>query len=146
MSWLTKNLTLDLLAITIDGLTKVFDRINTEDTSDPGQAASVSAWSEAGNQQVEVPAAPAEQPAAAPAPEPAAPAQPAEQPAPEPEPDHLPQAQNLLRQISLAEGSSEWITDTLFPHFFVHSLTDVPGDKLPELIAMAEKRLTEVKA
>lgn len=58
MSWLTKNLTLDLLAITIDGLTKVFDRINTEDTSDPGQAASVSAWSEP--EQVEVPAAPAE--------------------------------------------------------------------------------------
>ena len=143
MSWLTKNLTLDLLAITIDGLTKVFDRINTEDTSAPGPAASVSAWSEAGNQQVEVPAAPAEQPAAAPAPESAA--QPAEQPA-VPAPDLLPQAQNLLRQISLAEGSSEWITDTLFPHFFVHSLTDEPGEKLPELITMAEKRLTEVKA
>ena len=126
MTWISKNLTLDLLAIGIHAMQKTFDRIKEEpDTQSP--------WPQQ------------ETPAAAPHPVEEAPA-PESDPAPEPkaEPQEekttnlLPKAQNTLRAISMDEGPG-WITGTLFPHFNVQSLTDVPADKLPELITMAEK-------
>lgn len=141
MSWITKQLTLDLLAITIDGLNKVFDRINQEpDNTAPGAPAteSVSPW-------------PVDDPA-----QPVTPTQPTPEPVkntPEPthetptlDPDKLrTEAQTLLRTISQA-GGTEWITGTLFPHFNVQTLTNVPADKLPELNQMAEAHLQKEAA
>lgn len=130
MTWITKNLTLDLLAIGIHAMQKTFDRIKEEpDAQSP--------WP----QQTENTAAPhpAEEKSTSknePAPE--------AKPEPKPEvqegktPDLLPEAQNILRAISMDEGPS-WITSTLFPHFNVQSLTDVDEDKLPELITMAQQ-------
>lgn len=127
MTWISKNLTLDLLAIGIHAMQKTFDRIKEEpDTQSP--------WP-----QQDAPAAEPHPVEEAPAPkeEPAAP-EPKPEPQEEETPDLLPEAQNTLRAISMDEGPG-WITRTLFPHFNVQSLTDVPADKLPELITMAQK-------
>ena len=130
MSWISKSLTLDLLAIAIDGLNKAFERISAEP-----EAASQSPWP------VDAPAdpAPVEAPPAAvpePTPSPAAPAAPPPEPEPETAPDLLPEAQNVRRTIAQTQGT-DWITGTLFPHFGTNSLNTVPADRLPELIAMA---------
>lgn len=127
MTWITKNLTLDLLAIGIHAMQKTFDRIKEEpDAQSP--------WP----QQTENTAAPH------PVEEtPTSKSEPAPESKPEPQeektPDLLPEAQNILRAISMDEGPS-WITGTLFPHFDVQSLTDVDADRLPELITMAQQR------
>ena len=134
-TWITKELTLDLLAITIDGLNKIFDRIN-EDSPTPTVTA------------VQPPAA---------VPDPAT-THPADMPAEEPEPvapaaaeatlgtsELLPQAQNLLRTIAQHEGN-DWIITTLFPHFGVASLNDVPASRGPELIRMAQEHQESIAA
>lgn len=144
MSWISKNLTLDLIAIAIGGMQSAFDRIKSEPESD---------WPAA--EQPEVPAqapaavepAPAPQPEPAPAaqepePEASAPQTAAQEPAPEPaaapaaEVNRIDEAKAHLRDISL-NGGMDWITGTLFPAFGVTSLTDVPTDRLPELIDKA---------
>lgn len=132
MTWITKNLTLDLLAIGIHAMQKTFDRIKEEPDAQspwPQQAANTAAQ----HPVEETPSSKSE-----PAPE----AKPKPESKPEPQeekaPDLLPKAQNILRSISMDEGP-KWITSTLFPHFNVQSLTDVGEDKLPELIAMAQQ-------
>ncbi|NME89582.1 hypothetical protein [Corynebacterium stationis] len=137
MSWISKNLTLDLIAIAIGGMQSAFDRIKSEPESD---------WPAA--EQPEAPAAvePAPQSAPAPQPEPAPAAQepepesPAPQQAaaeaPAPQVNRIDEAKAHLRDISL-NGGMDWITGTLFPAFGVTSLTDVPADRLPELIDKA---------
>ncbi|QRV71371.1 RecT-like ssDNA binding protein [Corynebacterium phage CL31] len=136
MSWISKSLTLDLLAITIDGLNKVFDRISAEPDAAPG----VSPWptdAPAAPAPVEAPPAAAPQPTPAPS-TPAAPQpEPDLDPAPEPAPDLLPEAQTALRTIAQTQGT-DWIRETLFPHFGTTTLNDIPAEKLPELIAMAK--------
>lgn len=130
MTWISKNLTLDLLAIGIHAMQKTFDRIKQEpDTQAPWPQQEAPA---AASHPVEEAPAPKEEPAATAAPEPKP------EPQEEETPDLLPEAQNTLRAISMNEGPG-WITGTLFPHFNVQSLTDVPAEKLPELIAMAQK-------
>ncbi|GFK19296.1 hypothetical protein [Corynebacterium glutamicum] len=159
MSWISKSLTLDLLAITIDGLTKVFERI----TAEPDTPTDQSPWSEqpAAPVNVELPAdtpvpsstvrqaaqeaqqalneaqqasqtAPAPAPQAQPAPAAAQPAAPVE--------DLRPQAQDALRRIAQTEGT-DWIRETLFPHFGTSTLNDIPAERLQEVIAMATTRL-----
>lgn len=123
MNWLTKSLTLDLIAITIDSLNRISERISTESNDGAGN------WP------------PAEQnPAPAPAPEPAPAAQSTNlDPAAQAEQQaalHT-KAQETLRNIALKEGT-DWITGTLFPSFNVGSLNDIPADKLNELITQAE--------
>lgn len=140
MSWISKNLTLDLIAIAISGMQSAFDRIKSEPESD---------WPAA--EQPEVPAQapaavePAPQSAPAPQPEPtpaaqdhqAAPEpQQAATEAPAPQVNRIDEAKAHLRDISL-NGGMDWITGTLFPAFGVTSLTDVPTDRLPELIDKA---------
>ena len=140
MSWISKNLTLDLLAIAIDGLTKSFDRIKSEPESD---------WppvEQAAPAQVEpaTPAAQAKQPAvqehsAVTTEEPTQPqetAAPVPAEAPQPTVDRRPEAQAHLRDISLA-GGMEWITGELFPSFGAQSLDAIPDEKLPQLIEKA---------
>lgn len=139
MSWISKNLTLDLIAIAIGGMQSAFDRIKSE--PEPGTE-----WPSA-----EVPAPapaavePAPQSAPAPQPEPtpaaqdhqAAPEpQQAAAEAPAPQVNRIDEAKAHLRDISL-NGGMDWITGTLFPAFGVTSLTDVPADRLPELIDKA---------
>ena len=141
MSWISKNLALDLIAIAIGGMQSAFDRIKSEPESD---------WPAA--EQPEVPAqapaavepapqsAPAPQPEPTPAaqePEPESPApQQAAAEAPAPQVNRIDEAKAHLRDISL-NGGMDWITGTLFPAFGVTSLTDVPTDRLPELIDKA---------
>ena len=134
MTWMNRNLTLDLLAIGIDTLQRTYDRIKKEPDS-------VSPWPQVESTQdapgpVEENQEPAPQQQAEPQPQqvetqPEAPQEPEDQ-----DKDLLPEAQTILRHISLAEGPA-WITGVLFPHFGVKTLTDVPKDKLPELISMA---------
>lgn len=140
MSWISKNLALDLIAIAISGMQSAFDRIKSE--PEPGTE-----WPSA-----EVPAqAPA---AVDPAPDTpkasvqAAAAESAAQSvqaaqdhqaaaeAPAPQVNRIDEAKAHLRDISL-NGGMDWITGTLFPAFGVTSLTDVPADRLPELIDKA---------
>lgn len=135
MSWISKNLTLDLLAIAIDGLSNVFDRIKAEpEDGSPWPVDNAEAPAPAEVEPApDVPAAPTE-------PEPAA-----AEPAPEPEVDAtqlLAQAQTLCRTIAQA-GQVDWITGTLLPHFNVQSLTDIPAAQLPEVITMATTRTQE---
>ena len=142
MSWISKSLTLDLIAIAIGGMQSAFDRIKSEPESDWPAAA----------EQPEVPAqapaavepapqsAPAPQPEPTPAaqepePEASAPQQAAAE-APAPQVNRIDEAKAHLRDISL-NGGMDWITGTLFPAFGVTSLTDVPTDRLPELIDKA---------
>lgn len=135
-SWITKTLTLDLLAITIDGLSKMFDRINTD--TPVGPAASASATEVLAARKDPATTHPADMPTEAPA-EPA--------PTPVSEVDHealLVQAQTLLRTIA-QQGGVDWITGTLFPHFQTHSLTEIPADRLPEVIDLAGKHLEETQ-
>ena len=153
MSWLTKNLTLDLLAITIDGLNKIFDRINTDDDSPVGPAASAPATEvlaarkdPATTHPADMPTEALAEPAAEPAPTTAAeevpePAGPTEEDASE----LLTQAQTLLRTIA-QRNQVDWITGTLFPHFQTQSLTDIPPARLPEVIELAGKHLEEAAA
>lgn len=149
MNWLTKQLALDLLAITIDGLNRVFKAI--EASPDPVNGdwppASQQQQQPAAAEQPQQQAAPA--PATAPDPEP----QPQQQAAPEPQPQqpattpdtaetlHT-QAQETLRAIALAEGPT-WITDTLFPKYGVTSLNDIGPEQLPSLITEATKHQQE---
>lgn len=129
MTWMNKDLTLDLLAIGIDTLQHTYDRIKQEPDN-------VSPWPQVEN----TPNAPGDvdhqEPESAPEPQPETSETSTET---EDQPtDLLPEAQTILRHISLEQGPA-WITGELFPHFGVKTLTDVPKDKLPELIDMATK-------
>jgi len=127
MTWMNKDLTLDLLAIGIDTLQRTYDRIKQEPDN-------VSPWPQVEN----TPNAPGDvdhqEPESAPAPQPESPE--TSQDTEDQGTDLLPEAQTILRHISLAEGPA-WITGELFPHFGVKTLTDVPKGTLPELISMA---------
>lgn len=130
MSWISKNLTLDLIAIAIGGMQSAFDRIKSEPESD---------WPAAEQPEVpaQSPAAVEPAPQSAPAPQPESPApQQAAAEAPAPQVNRIDEAKAHLRDISL-NGGMDWITGTLFPAFGVTSLTDVPADRLPELIDKA---------
>lgn len=129
MAWMTKNLALDLLAILINAGQSAFDRIKQEPEGD---------WPPA----VEQPAdEPAKQPVAADTPTPAESKQ--ETPAPAPDPEALlTEAKTLLQTLS-SSGDTAWIRGTLLPQFGVAKLSDVPADKLPELIETAKQKQQE---
>lgn len=127
MSWMNKDLTLDLLAIGIDTLQRTYDRIKQEPDS-------VSPWPQV--ESTHAAPGPVEQQAVESA---AQPEISETSTAPDTQDDGLlHEAQTVLRHISLEQGPA-WITGELFPHFGVKTLTDVPKDKLPELISMATK-------
>ena len=138
---MTKDLALDLLAILIGATENAYNTIKNAPDGD---------W----------PPAVAQQPADAPAEEPAAQQAPADAPAAEPQQDTPPtppqqpaepapdgdallvEAKNLLQGI-VASGGREWVTGTLLPKFGVAKLSDVPADKLPELIETAKQKKQE---
>ena len=130
MTWMNKDLTLDLLAIGIDTLQRTYDRIKQEPDS-------VSPWPQV--ESLQAAPGPVEQQSAEPAAQPETSETSETSTAPEAQDtDLLHEAQTVLRQISLEQGPA-WITGELFPHFGVKTLTDVPKDKLPVLIDMAAK-------
>lgn len=147
MSWISKNLTLDLIAIAIGGMQSAFDRIKSEpEAGTEWPAAEVPAQAPAAVELAPQPAPAAVQDTAAEsaaqsvqaaqdhqaAPEP----QQAAAEAPAPQVNRIDEAKAHLRDINL-NGGMDWITGTLFPAFGVTSLTDVPSDRLPELIDKA---------
>lgn len=130
MAWMTKGLALDLLAILIGAATSASNRI--KDEPEPENWPPTEAKPPAAVQQ----AAPADTPPETTTPEPA--------PAPEPEPEVdvdalLIEAKNLLQPIS-RNGGRDWIKNTLLPQFGAAKLSDVPADKLPDLIKVAKDK------
>lgn len=139
MAWMTKDLALDLLAILIGATENAFNTIKNAPDGD---------WPPAVDKPAEAPArpqqAPADTPAAAETPQPDTPpaAEPKQEtPAPNAD-EQLVEAKNLLQGI-VSAGGREWVTGTLLPQFGVAKLSDVPADKLPELIKEAEKKKQE---
>ncbi|TVS29818.1 hypothetical protein [Corynebacterium sanguinis] len=125
MTWLTKDLTLDLLAIGIHALIKASERIAQE--PDTAQ----SDWPPVEKPAPDVTTAPAL-------------AEPEETETPEADDhDYLAEAKTLLQTLSRT-GHREWIKDTLLPQFNVTKLTDVPADQLPALIEAAKAHQNEV--
>ncbi|WP_288751283.1 hypothetical protein [uncultured Corynebacterium sp.] len=124
MAWMTKNLALDLLAILIGATENAYNTIkNAPDGNWPPAV---------------------EQPANEPAKQNTPPTPPQQQ-ATEPTPNAdalLVEAKNLLQGI-VATGGREWVTGTLLPKFGVAKLSDVPADKLPQLVETAKQKQQE---
>lgn len=138
MAWMTKDLALDLLAILIGATENAY---NTIKNAPDGE------WPPAVEKPADAPAepqAPAGTPAAAEAPKPDTPAAEPKQETPAANADEqLVEAKNLLQGI-VSAGGREWVTGTLLPQFGVSKLSDVPADKLPELIKAAEQKKQEL--
>lgn len=138
MSWMTKDLALDLLAILTGAAQSAYERVKAA----PGEGEwpqpeaqpqkEVAPQQETQPQQPETPAPP--QPNTPAQPEATAPAAPAAD-------DLLNRAKTACQRIVAQDGSPAWITGTLFPEFGVQSLTDVPADKLPSLLEKANAHL-----
>lgn len=135
MAWMTKDLALDLLAILIGATENAFNTIKNAPDSDWPPAVDKPAEAPAGPQQA--PADTSEEPKRDTPP--TAPQQ--ETPAPNAD-EKLVEAKNLLQGI-VASGGREWVTGTLLPKFGVAKLSDVPAEKLPELIEVAKKKKQE---
>lgn len=140
MAWMTKDLALDLLAILIGATENAFNTIKNAPDGD---------WPPAVAQQpADTPAEPQQKqdtPAAAEAPKPDTPpaAEPQQQATPAPNSEEqLVEAKNLLQGI-VAAGGREWVTGTLLPQFGVAKLSDVPAEKLPQLIETAKQKQQE---
>lgn len=143
MAWMTKDLALDLLAILIGATENAFNTIKDAPDGDWPPAVDAPAEESAKESAKEPTAqqAPADTTAE---PKQDTPPTPPQQPA-EPTPDGdalLVEAKNLLQGI-VASGGREWVTGTLLPQFGVAKLSDVPADKLPQLIKEAEKKKQE---
>lgn len=135
MSWMSKDLALDLLAILIGATQNAYETI---------KSAPDSGWPPAVEQPTNEPAK--QQPAAVqqqqeepkqdtpPAP------QPKQESAPAPDGDALLVEAKTLLQGIVASGDREWVTGTLLPQFGVSKLSDVPADKLPQLIEVVKQK------
>ena len=138
MAWITKDLALDLLAILIGAAENAYNTIKNAPDGDGGWPPAVEQPADQGAKQ-----APADTPAVE-APKPNTPSAPQQQTT-EPAPDGdalLVEAKNLLQGI-VAAGGREWVTGTLLPKFGVAKLSDVPADKLPQLIETAKQKQQE---
>ena len=139
MAWMTKDLALDLLAILIGATENAYNTIKNAPDGD---------WPPAVEKPAETPAEPQQKqdtPAAAEAPKPDAPpvAEPQQQETPAPNSEEqLVEAKNLLQGI-VSAGGREWVTGTLLPQFGVAKLSDVPAEKLPQLIETAKQKQQE---
>lgn len=136
MAWMTKDLALDLLAILIGAGQSAYNRIKDA----PGEWPAVEAPAEQPAETPQQTLAPETQPQQAPA------AAPQQQEAPAPEIDAqtlLVEAKTLLHPISQG-GGRDWIKNTLLPQFGVQKLSDVPADKLPQLIEVVKQKQQEM--
>ena len=136
-NWLTKELTLDLLSITISALVNIHDAI--EATTKQPETPKPEIGEGGPGQEPE--AATAEDPTPAPAATPA----PADNPQ-EAEPAvTLPQIQTTLRTIAQAEGV-DWIQNELFASFHITNITELPAGHYPlawELITTHQEEMKE---
>ena len=123
MAWMTKDLALDLLAILIGATENAYNTIKNAPDGN---------WPPAVEQ-------PANEPAKQNTPE--KPQQQATEPTPNAD-ALLVEAKNLLQGI-VATGGREWVTGTLLPKFGVAKLSDVPADKLPQLVETAKQKQQE---
>lgn len=131
MTWISKDLTLDLLAIGIDAMQRTFDRIKQEPnelnwpptTGEPAPAAAPPTVAEEPTTPDTAKGTP----------------QHAEESAAGDGQNLLVEAKTLLQPIS-RNGGREWITSDLLPRFGVDKLSDVPTDKLPELIDIVKQK------
>lgn len=133
MAWMTKDLALDLLAILIGATQNAFNTIKNAPDGDWPPAVAQPADAPAKQAPADTPEEPKQDTP------PAAPQQ--ETPAPNAD-EKLVEAKNLLQGI-VASGGREWVTGTLLPKFGVSKLSDVPADKLPQLIETAKQKQQE---
>ena len=124
MTWMTKNLTLDLLAIGQDFLRRCAEAINNQPQQETSETVETSDNRHPADT---VPETPKPEPAPEPQPQEATPTH----------EDLHSEAQTLLRTIVQAEGT-DWVTGTLFPKYGVQSLNDVPANRLSDLVADAK--------
>ena len=133
---MSKDLALDLLAIIIGAAQNAYDTI--KNAPDAGWPPAVEAPAE----EPAKPQAPAESPAAEQ--QQAQPAAPQQTNAPAPDGDALIiEAKTLLQPIS-RNGGRDWIKNTLLPQFGVDKLSDVPADKLRQLIEVVKRKQQEM--
>lgn len=140
MAWMTKDLALDLLAILIGATEDAFNTIKNAPDGDWPPA--VDAPAEESAKEPTAQQAPATTPEEPKQDTPPAAEQKQETPAPNAR-EKLVEAKNLLQGI-VASGGREWVTGKLLPQFGVAKLSDVPADKLPELIKEAEQKKQEM--
>lgn len=145
MAWMSKTLTLELLAIIGGAIDAAYNRILQEPSPlEPGAPEPtqehqdcVPTITKHHNPQPSTPAEPA-------------PAAPAASPTPTQGKTQTPQydeetlekmlneAKKTLRDINLKDGSPQWITQTLFPHFGLQSLNEIKPEQIPALLDMAD--------
>lgn len=141
MAWMTKDLALDLLAILIGATQNAYDTIkNAPDAGwPPAVEAPAEQPAEPPQQQPTAAAAQQQQEEAPKQDTPPAP-QPKQESAPAPDADTLLVEAKTLLQGIVASGDREWVTGTLLPQFGVSKLSDVPADKLPQLIEVVKQK------
>ena len=135
MSWMTKDLALDLLAILTGAAQSAYERVKAA----PGEGE----WPQ--------PETPQPQPQQEVAPAPQQPDTPEQPPAPAPAPapagptpeELLNQAKTVCQRIVKQDGNPSWIMNTLFPEFGVQSLIHVTAEQLPTLLEKANAHLEE---
>lgn len=127
MSWMSKDLALDLLAIVIGAAQSAYNRVKDEPEWPVVDERAAGATPESDTQ---APPAPQQQ-------------QPEEAPAPGPDPEALLTEAKTLLQTMSSTGGTAWIKGTLLPKFGVDKLSDVPAEKLPELIKIAKQKQQE---
>lgn len=143
MSWMSKDLALDLLAILIGATQNAYDTI--KNAPDAGWPPAVEQpTNETAKQQAlaEPPAAEQQQEEAPKQDTPPAAQPQTNTPAPDAD-DRIVEAKTLLQPIS-RNGGRDWIKTTLLPQFGVDKLSDVPADKLPQLIEVVKRKQQEM--
>lgn len=124
MSWMSKDLALNLLAILIAATENAY---NTIKNAPAGEG-----WPPA-----------VEQPTNKPTPQAPKATPQQEDTTPSPDADALlVEAKTLLQPIS-RNGGRDWIKNTLLPKFGAKKLSDVPANKLPQLIETAKQKQQE---
>lgn len=141
MAWMTKDLALDLLAILIGATQNAYNRI--KDAPDAGWPPAVEQPTNEPAKQQPTAAAVQQQEEAPKQDTPPAP-QPKQESAPAPDGDALLVEAKTLLQGIVASGDREWVTGTLLPQFGMSKLSDVPADKLPQLIEVAKQKQQEM--
>lgn len=132
MAWMSKDLALDLLAILIDATQNAYDTI--KNAPDAGWPPAVEKPTNEPTKQQQQEEAPKQD------------TPPAAQPqtnTPAPDGDTLLVEAKTLLQGIVASGDREWVTGTLLPKFGVSKLSDVPADKLPQLIDVVKQKGAE---
>jgi len=137
MNWLTKELTLNLLAITIEGFVKIHDAIDDATQVEPPDAPQEKLDAPA----VEAPPAKESETGETAPPEPEA----EPEPTPPANTPTMPEIQNALREISKNEDT-KWIQDTLFPHFNINHLSQLPEEKFADAWDMITRHQEEKEA